>query len=111
MEYLKEKQNREKLFRLIQENPELPVISMVDCDIVPDDGFQWWLGSWGYSEINQFILVGGKILFKDDDEEEILTAIHGYEWVGNATDEEWDTAYENVQWITAIIVYIVLPEI
>lgn len=39
----KEKENREKLFRLMRENPELPVVAMVDSEIVADDGYNRWL--------------------------------------------------------------------
>ena len=39
-----EKENREKLFQLMRENPELPVVAMVDSEIVADDGYNRWLG-------------------------------------------------------------------
>ena len=49
--------------------------------------------------------------FLDDDEEDILSALHGWKWVDEATDDEWNTAYENIPWITAIIVNIDMPKI
>lgn len=107
----KDKQNRDDLFRLMQENPDLPVIPMVDSEIVASDDYGRWIGSWGASYIDHFILGEERILFIDDDEEDVLADLHGYEWVENATDEEWATAYENIPWITAIIVNIDLPEI
>lgn len=107
----KEKQNRDKLFKLMQENPELPVIPMVDSEIVADYCYTRWIGSWGNSYIDHYIPGKERIFFIDDDEEDVLAALHGWEWVENATDEEWSRAYENVPWITAIIVNIDLPEI
>lgn len=37
----KERKNREELFRLMQENPDLPVVPMVDGEIVADDCGHW----------------------------------------------------------------------
>lgn len=57
-----EKENREKLFQLMQENPELPVVAMVDSEIVADDGYNRWLGAWGCSYIGEY-LIGEEHLF------------------------------------------------
>lgn len=32
------------LIKLMDENPELPVMCKVDSDIVAEDGYAWWLG-------------------------------------------------------------------
>lgn len=42
----KERKNREELFKLMQENPDLPVVAMVDGEI-PGDDSGYWLGAWG----------------------------------------------------------------
>ena len=42
----RERENREELFRLIKENPELPIVPMVDAEIVADD-CGYWIGAWG----------------------------------------------------------------
>ena len=39
----KERENREKLFRLMRENPELPVVAMVDSEVVADTGYGRWI--------------------------------------------------------------------
>ena len=39
-----EKKNREELFRLMRENPELPVVPMVDGEIAFDE-CGYWMGS------------------------------------------------------------------
>lgn len=41
------------LFELINENPELPIICMVDCEIIGDD-YARWLAQIGWSEVGEF---------------------------------------------------------
>lgn len=53
--------NIEKLIKLIQENPDLPVIPMVDYEIVADDDYQRWIGSIGDSKIGDFCIWNDKI--------------------------------------------------
>ena len=53
--------NIEKLIKLIQENPDLPVIPMVDYEIVADDDYQRWMGSIGDSKIGDFCIWNDKI--------------------------------------------------
>lgn len=43
----------EELFKLMQESPELPVVPMVDSEVVCDDGCGRWKGSWGSSELEK----------------------------------------------------------
>lgn len=107
----KEKKSLEKLIELVRENPELPIVPMVDGDIVPDDSAMRWMGSWGDCRIDHYLPTRERVYFLDDDEEDILSALHGWKWVDEATDDEWNTAYENIPWITAIIVNIDMPKI
>ena len=47
-----ERQNRAELFRLIKENPELPIIPMVDGEVTRDPlGF--WPGGWGKAQVDE----------------------------------------------------------
>lgn len=64
----KEKENREKLFRLMRENPELPVVAMVDSEIVADDGYNRWLGVWGCSYIGEYLIGEEHLFFREDDD-------------------------------------------
>lgn len=34
-----------ELLSLVEENPDLNIMCMVDSDIVADDGYAWWLGT------------------------------------------------------------------
>lgn len=46
----RERQNRDELFRLIKENPDLPVVPMVDGEICGDDS-GYWMAGWGESRM------------------------------------------------------------
>lgn len=65
----REKQYREELFKLMQENPDLPIAPMVDADIVEDD-CGYWLGAWGRASVDEYLFAerSEKMLFKSDDE-------------------------------------------
>ena len=41
----KEKKNRDELFRLMQENPDLPVVPMIDGEACGDDEYARYVGS------------------------------------------------------------------
>lgn len=57
--------NKEFL-RLIEENPNLPIVPMVDCEIV-GDGYGRWLGAFGYAYVGEYALYDDR--FYDDREE------------------------------------------
>lgn len=42
-----------EFIELVKANPDLPIIPMVDAEIVGDD-YGWWLGEWGYSEVTEY---------------------------------------------------------
>lgn len=109
----KEKQYREEFFKLLRENPDLPVVPMVDSDIVADD-CGYWLGSWGRSEIGEYLIGEERIFFREDDDpselEKVLSDKFGYDAIEEWSDEEWKKVYAELPWVKAIIVYINLPE-
>lgn len=110
----REKQNREELFKLIQENPDLPIVPMVDADIVADD-CGYWLGAWGRASIDEYVIAerSEKMLFKSDDD--VFGALESYmsyeefEALPEA-ESECRPYYDKLPWTKAIIVYINLPE-
>lgn len=107
----KEKQNRDELFKLMQENPELSVIPLVDSDVVYDDSCTSWIGSWGWAKKVKYISGEERVYFDDDDLEDVLTEMKGWDWYEAATDEEVVEAFDGLPWIEAIAVYILTPEI
>ncbi len=51
----KERKNRDKLFKLMQENPELPVIPFVDSEICWGD-YGSYIGSLGGARVDEYII-------------------------------------------------------
>ena len=104
----KQKENLEKLFQLIKENPELPIVPMVDSEIVCEN-YGIWMGSIGKVKTERYIMVDDGFYFYSEKDSEVL------EYFGTnkarMSDEELKQAYENLPWIEAIIVNIDLPEI
>lgn len=102
----------EKLINLMKENPDLPVIPMVDAEVVGDD-YGYWLGAWGYCEIKEYYNGRDRIHFKtDEDEETVLSDMVGCEYcltkdgrdIYDLSDDEWKTLYESLPWEKAIVV-------
>lgn len=102
----REKQNLEHLLKLIAENPELPVVPMVDGGITEGDDYGRWLGAWGSSCIREYLVGVDHICFRDGDIEEALTETIGWSKYGEMTGEQAKEAYEALPWIKAIIVNI-----
>lgn len=106
------KKNREELFKLIQENPDLPIVPMVDYEIVAEDSGRW-LGAWGSSYIGEYIIGEEKVYFREDDDpsevERLICERQGKEIFTLMNDEEAKVAYAEMPWIKAIIVNIDLP--
>ena len=110
----KERENREKLFRLVRENPELPVVAMVDSEIVADDGYNRWLGVWGCSYIGEYLIGEEHLFFREDDDpsevDRVLSERYGDDYYADMTGKQEAEAYAGLLWIKAIIVNIDLPE-
>lgn len=109
----KEKEYREELFRLMRENPDLPIVPMVDSEIVCDDGYNRWLGAWGYSYIGEYLVTDECVHFREDDDpsevDKVLSDKYGCDYYVDMTDEQEAEAYASLPWIKAIIVDIDLP--
>ncbi len=113
----KERQNREELLKLIRENPDLPIVPMVEYDVVSED-YGYWTGAWGSAYIDEYVVVergifSKRVLFKSDDD--VFGTLEQY-----MSDYEFDCLpesekecrpyYDNLPWIKAIVVYINAPE-
>lgn len=64
-------ENLRKLIALIEENPDLPVMAMVDRDVVAGDDYGRWFASIGNSVIEEYAVYNDKCLidreeFKED---------------------------------------------
>ena len=54
------------LLELIKAHPELPIVPMVDSEIVCDDGYARWKGAWGAASVTKYLLSEEHIFFFDD---------------------------------------------
>lgn len=105
----REKQNREKLLKLIAENPDLSVVPMVDGEIASDDGYGRWLGAWGSCCIQEYLVGKDRVCFRDGDIEEALTETIGWSAYETMSEKQAKEAYKALPWIKAIIVDIDMP--
>ena len=104
-----------KIIKLIEENPDLPIVPMVDSEVVADD-CGYWLGKWGICEVTEYYEGRERIHFKDDDEEDVLNDLVGCEYsqdphgrdIYDLSDDEWDKLYKSVPWVKCIVVYITI---
>lgn len=107
-----QKKNVKTLLDLINENPDLPIVPMVDGEIVADDGFSTWLGSFGKAEIDHVWDSGERIYFVNHDFEELVQDL--LDEIPPEVDDEIaeKTATDVVEkyaWEKSIVVQIGLP--
>ena len=108
----------EDFIKLVQENPDLPIIPMVDSEVVCDDTYTYWMGGWGHSEVTEYYVGEEGIHFKDDDEEDVLKDMVGCKYyctpdgrdITDLSDEEWNALYQSIPWKKALVVYITTPD-
>lgn len=106
----KVKNNWEELFRLMQKNPDLPVVPMVDGEIVGDDS-GYWVGKWGHPSVDEFLLCEryDYMAFKSwDDVFDVLEKYLSDEDFEKLPEDESECrkVYDSLPWTKAIIVYI-----
>lgn len=110
----KEKENREKLFQLMRENPELPVVAMVNSEVVADTGYGRWTGAFGYVYIAEYVIGLTSIHFREEDdpsavEYAVRDVLDCHSREDIKTEKQELEAYRKLPWIKAIIVDIDLP--
>ena len=103
-----QKENIGKLLDLIKQNPELPILPMVDSEIVADDYCAYWAASWGTARIDSFCFSNKKIWFLSDDRDEIFDGFYSMPVDLSAEQEEKfiENAIASLPWKKAIIVNI-----
>lgn len=114
-----QKENVAELLNLIKENPDLPIVPMVDNEIVASDEHTNWLGSFGKAEIDYVWDNGERIYFKSNDEEYLLEKefdlIYDEIFSNNVEpdpaiiNQMATTRVNEYEWEKSIVVYIGLP--
>lgn len=106
-----QKNNLLSLFELIQQNPDLPIVPMVNYEIVADDCALYWMGSWGEARVDSYILRDDKVWYLSDEKEEIFENL--FEFPVDLPKEQEEQFIEDsvssLPWIKAIMVKIELP--
>ena len=101
-----------ELLKLVAANPELPIVPMVHYEIVGDDSYCYWLGSFGRCEVGEYALY--KDRFYTDREE--LEETYGSDIANDHFDMSDEDFFNMVKeqtkdwWTKAIIVYIDTPD-
>lgn len=68
-------ENIQKLVDLAKEHPDLPIVAMVDGEIVGGDDYGRWLGSVGNVELGEYVLFDDRFI---DDREEFKEKYYDY---------------------------------
>ena len=63
-------QNLKTLLKQINDNPELPIIPMVNGEVCCDDEYAYYMGGWGSSEVGEYTEYDEKVYFDRDEFEE-----------------------------------------
>ena len=110
--------NIKNLMRLVAENPTLPIVPMVDSEIVEDDGHNSWMGKWGNAEIDYVLAIGERIYFKSLDDEGLIDGYidkqygdvsctpDGNDLTSEALDKIGDDFLNSLPWEKVIVVWI-----
>lgn len=104
-------ENVRNLLALIEAHPELPVVPMVDAEICGDD-YGTYMGTWGSSRVDEYLIAGDLVLFKSDDDviDVLERALNEDDFNGlPENDEECRPVYNALPWKKAIIVNITTP--
>ena len=101
----------EELLKLVAENPDLPVVPLVDSDVVGDDS-GYWIGSFGRSEVGEYALYGERYYTDRDDLEEMYADYIADDYP-DMNDEDFFAMVKDKTkdwWTKAILVYIGTPD-
>ena len=102
-----------EIIKLIEEHPDLPIVPMVNSEVVAED-YGYWMGKWGRCEVTEYYSGREAVHFRDDDEENVLNDMvgckYGYDKAGRdiyeLSDDEWKKLYDSIPWTKCIAVYI-----
>lgn len=109
-----QQENVKELLRLIEENPDLRITPMVDSEIVADDGYNWWLGSFGRAQVDEIYALDERLYIRSADEDTLVERIYDdMSDRADLTDEEFEKMAKEIvakyAWEKVITVKINLP--
>lgn len=108
-------ENIEKLLQLIKENPDLPIMPMVDGDVVCSSDYGHWIGKFGSCKLDEYLIDdwngNGCVRFKSNEYDyEIIESIAEFKYSG--TVDGYEKAKKEIEsmWKKVIVVYINVPD-
>lgn len=106
-----QKENLDNLFELIKQNPDLPIVPMVNYEVVAEDCALYWMGSWGEARTDSYLLRDERVWYLSEWKEEIFKNLFEFPVDLPKEQEEKfiEDAVSSLPWIKAIIVKIELP--
>lgn len=60
------------LLKLIEENPDLEILPMIDTEIVCSEDYGYWAGGWGKADIDEYWVKDERIYFRSHDEDSLI---------------------------------------
>lgn len=117
----KQTENLKELFALIRKHPDLPIVAVVDSEVVAEEGYAYWLGSWGSCIVDKYIIHEDYgVIFYDQGKPDTVDIFEKYfDYAECGIDEEMPDRealplmkekIDTLDWVEAIIVYIQLPD-
>lgn len=99
-----------ELLELIKDNPELPVIPLVDEEVVGGDDYANWIGNWGMAEIVEVVFGREQFFVRgEDDPPDVLNDCLEDKDYWEEPEEIVESLYESLPWTKVISVYITSP--
>ena len=101
-----------RLLTLIEQNPDLPIVPMVDGEVCQGEECNW-MGGWGTASVTRYWAGEDGVYFYQGDGLVDDEAINdpACEWdYDDLDDDEALEVYKNLPWTDCIAVYITLPD-
>lgn len=111
----KQREKALKLFQLIQDNPDLKIVPMVESEVVAGDEFSYWLAGWGESSIDEMYIHKETVYFRSTDEDRLVEEIYDDLEIANpymapeTLNSMTDQRLDELKWDKVIRVNITLP--
>ncbi len=105
---MSQQEETKQLFDIIQANPKLRILPLVDTDCVPSDDFNSWVAQWGTAEIEEVweAPCRERIYVKSLDYDELMEEIWDEDIADEITEEEARKIVDGYAWEKVIIVKI-----
>lgn len=102
-----QKENVKQALELIKENPELPIMPLVNYEVAAGDECMYWVGSWGKAEIDDYCTHDERVHFLSDGIDELFEQFFG-NTIEDASPEYRKKLVESMGWTKAIFIKIEL---